>query len=362
MIVECPRCRARYRVESGLLDQDQTFKCSRCGHIFAYQAELGGKEASAADPNPAEPGASAEPEPAPPPEPRATEPELEPDELRSLSPPASPPPPPEPPKPDLRKPTLHRDADSLSFEFKRSESAQSAAPPPPSVEPEDDDLDDFSFEDEPVAKPEPPPTRRPAPIGDEPRFVRGEDDVREEQPPGGRGGRPYLGFLVALVVVYALFALNLLNHPAQAEKLLASVPMIGDVLAEDHLLQVRVQLQDVEGAFQQIKDDRVVFIVSGRAVNTSAEPLKGVQIESSLYDATGTPVETKSIYTGNAMSLKIVKDLSSKEISLLQRLEPPKRFEIRPGESAGFSVVFLSPPKAAKEFTARVVAAQSSTS
>jgi len=163
------------------------------------------------------------------------------------------------------------------------------------------------------------------------------------------------------IAIYALLTLNLLNHPAQAEKLLASLPMVGEVLAEDHLLQIRIQLQDVDGSYHHIKDDRVVFIVSGRAVNTSAEPLKGVQIESSLYDATGKPIETKSIYTGNAMSLKIVKDLSSKEISLLQRLEPPKRFEIRPGESAGFSVVFLSPPTGAKEFTARVVAAQSST-
>jgi hypothetical protein len=83
-----------------------------------------------------------------------------------------------------------------------------------------------------------------------------------------------------------------------------------------------------------------------------------VQIESALYDAAGRAVETKSIYCGNAMSLKIVKDLSTKEISLLQRLEPPKRFEIRPGESAGFSVVFLNPPAGLKEFATRVVAAQ----
>src|SRR6516165_1642649 len=39
LIVECPRCRARYRVESEVLDQDQTFKCSRCSHIFAHEAQ-----------------------------------------------------------------------------------------------------------------------------------------------------------------------------------------------------------------------------------------------------------------------------------------------------------------------------------
>jgi len=127
-------------------------------------------------------------------------------------------------------------------------------------------------------------------------------------------------------------------------------------------LQIKVHLQDVEGAYQQIKEDKTVFVVSGRAVNTSNKPLNGVQIESGLYDQAGHPIETKSIYCGNAMSLKIVKDLSTKEIALLQQLEPPKRFEIRPGESAAFSVVFLDPPAGLGEFTARVVAAQSAAS
>ncbi len=197
---------------------------------------------------------------------------------------------------------------------------------------------------------------------DEPRFVRGEDQLRVEAERGRDARRPYLAYLTILVVLYAILALDLLNHPAQAAKLLAAVPIVGNMIAEDHLLQTRVQLQDVEGAYQQIKDDRPVFIVSGRAVNAAAESLKGVQIESAVYDQSGKLVETKSIYCGNAMSLKIVKDLSTKEITLLQRLEPPKRFEIRPGEAAGFSVVFLNPPPTLKEFTARVASAQSSAS
>jgi predicted Zn finger-like uncharacterized protein len=369
VIVECPRCRARYRVEAGLLDEDQTFKCSRCGHIFAYQAETAAAHPSASPPAPHD-EAKAEPEfdvgRSEPLEPTPSDAD---DSVVAAPPPPPPPPPPpelrpqiEPPKPDIKRTMPRADSDSLSFEFKSSQPAKPASERPPANEPDEHELDDFTFEDEPVVtkRPEPPP-RAPS-IGDEPRFLRGEDDLREEQTERASAGRPYLAFLVALVIVYALFALNLLNHPAQAEKLLANIPVIGEVLAVDHLLQIRVQLQDVDGAFQQIKDDRVVFIVSGRAVNSSAQPLKGVQIESTLYDSSGNPVETKSIYTGNAMSLKVVKDLSSKEISLLQRLEPPKRFEIRPGESAGFSVVFLSPPKASKEFTARVVSAQSSAS
>ena len=339
MIVECPRCRARYRVESDVLAQDQTFKCSRCSHIFAHEA-----------PTAVEPQAPAQ---------------------RPIDAPLS-----QARHAEVRREPVRQQAESLAFTF--SDAAQPAdatgeaispppippPPPPPPLRRAVAEEPDFSFDDEDVDAPASVVDEAPEPADDpddEPRFVRGEDDLRVERESAGSTGRPYLVYLTVLVIGYAIFTLDLLNHPARAEKLLASVPIIGNVLSEDHLLQARIQLQDVEGVYQQIKEDRLVFIVSGRAVNTSNEALKGVQIESTIVDAGDHRVETKSIYCGNAMSLKIVKDLSPKEISLLQRLEPTKRFEIRPGESAGFSVVFLNPPRGLKEFTARVAAAQPAT-
>jgi len=336
LIVECPRCRARYRVESEVLVQDQTFKCSRCSHIFAHEAQS------------------------------AVEPETSPQ--KPLVAPQS-----QARHTEARREPGRQDAESLAFTFSNAAQPAAAAaaepmttPPPPAPRHTVAPAPDYSFDDDDVDPPssavddesDPGPAIDP---DDEPRFVRGEDDLRVERERAGSTGRPYLAFLSVLVIAYAILTLDLLNHPARAEKLLASVPMVGSMLSEDHLLQTRIQLQDVEGVYQQIKEDRLVFIVSGRAVNTSNEPLKGVQIESTIVDAGNHTVEAKSIYCGNAMSLKIVKDLSPKEISLLQRLEPTKRFEIRPGESAGFSVVFLNPPRGLREFTARVAAAQPST-
>jgi hypothetical protein len=315
-------------VESGLLERDQTFKCSRCSHIFAYEADSAGDTAERrADDSPA--------------------PERD-----------------DRPAAEAKRPAAQKDAGSMSLPFSRPGTASdrdSLPFRPPPAPPVDDR--EFSFDDEDrqqIADEEYADADEEA--GSEPRFVRDEENLRVEEKRRSAGGRPYLLFLTILVILYAILALDLSNHAAQAEKLLASMPLIGDVLAEDRLLQTRVRLQDVEGAYQQIKDERPVFIVSGRAINTAPEPLKGVQIESALYDSSGKPVDLKTIYCGNAMSLKIVKDLSTKEISLLQRLEPPKRFEIRPGESAGFSVVFLNPPPDLKEFTARVAAAQSAAS
>jgi predicted Zn finger-like uncharacterized protein len=367
VIVECPRCRARYRVESGLLEEDQTFKCSRCSHIFAYEAEssLATQAVRAPESRP----------------PQVDVPERAREEAR---PTAQVPPPPTPSRNDPPIVVRREDVpppsasspgpdESLSFSFSgHDEDSEDAEhePETPSVPAfvaqrstateshefafgEDDEDDRFALRND---------ENKRSSVGAQPRFMRGEDELRIQEEESTNPTRAYVAFLAVLVLAYAVLALDLLNHPARTEKLLASVPLVGDTIAQDQLLQIKVHLEDVEGAYQQIKDDRAVFIISGRAVNSSNEPLKGVQIESALYDPSGKQVEAKNIYCGNAMSLKIVKDLSSKEISLLQRLEPPKRFEIRPGESAGWSVVFLAPPTGIKEFTARVVSAQASLS
>jgi hypothetical protein len=215
----------------------------------------------------------------------------------------------------------------------------------------------FGDDEEEAPREEEPPAPEPPDV-DEPRFVRGEDELRVEETTASHPERVYFAFLALLALVFANLALYLRNHGDETERWLARLPVLGGLLTEDRLLQTKIQLQDLEGVYQQIKDDRTVFIVSGRALNTSEQPLKGVQIESGVYDEGGNPVETKVIYCGNAMSLKIVRDLSSKEISLLQRLEPPQRFEIQPGEAAAFTVVFMTPPPKLREFTARVVAAQ----
>ncbi|MGH7896896.1 MAG: DUF3426 domain-containing protein [Candidatus Binatia bacterium] len=273
---------------------------------------------------------------------------------------------PPPPAAEPRKPPARRAVESLSFAFSTSgdepdfsdEPAEPAAPKRALGGARRDREPDFSFDLDDDADLEVAASRS-RPDRDEPRFVRGEDELRiEETAPGRNPANAYFLFLSVLIISYGIFALDLRNHPDRTVQLLASVPLVGQVLAEDRLLLTRVQLEDVEGVYQQIKDDRPVFIISGRAVNGAGQSLKGVQIESSLFDGNGQALESKSIYCGNAMSLKIVKDLSTKEISLLQRLEPPKRFEIRPGEGAGFSVVFLNPPAGVKEFSARVAAAQ----
>ena len=109
---------------------------------------------------------------------------------------------------------------------------------------------------------------------------------------------------------------------------------------------------------QRIKDGKDVFVISGKAVNTARTALHSVQITGKLLDATGKELEQKTIYCGNVISTKLLKDLSPREVSVLQTLNPPKRFMIEPGESSTFVIVFMDPPRAATEFSTQVVAAQ----
>jgi len=99
-------------------------------------------------------------------------------------------------------------------------------------------------------------------------------------------------------------------------------------------------------------------VITGKALNTAPVALRGVQIRGTMYNNAGRAVEEKTIYCGSVISTKVLKDLTPRELSILQKLSPPKQFALEPGEAATFVIVFMDPPRAAVEFSAQVVAAQ----
>jgi hypothetical protein len=50
--------------------------------------------------------------------------------------------------------------------------------------------------------------------------------------------------------------------------------------------------------------------------------------------------------------------MTAQDISDLQRLKPLKSFEIPPGDSVSFTIVFLKPTKAAKDFGCEILSAE----
>jgi hypothetical protein len=170
--------------------------------------------------------------------------------------------------------------------------------------------------------------------------------------------RPVAIGVAAIVVVYLALAVALAQRSEAAIESLSRVPILGRLLGGDHLLVWRLQLSDVDGALDQIKGGRPAYVVSGRAVNTTNEDLRVIEIEGRLL-ANGVEQRRQTVYAANQQR-KTIQDLSPSEVEMLLRLEPNRRFVIRPGESASFLLVFPNPPPGTTEVTCRVVSARNS--
>jgi predicted Zn finger-like uncharacterized protein len=164
--------------------------------------------------------------------------------------------------------------------------------------------------------------------------------------------------VAGVVAAYGIATLWLSRSSEAAIQTLSQVPVLGQLLGGDHLLVWRLQLTDVDGALDQIKGGRPAYVVSGRAVNTSNEDLRVIEIEGRLL-VNGVEQRRQTVYAANQQR-KTIQDLSPPEVEMLLRLEPNRRFVIRPGESASFLLVFPNPPPGTTEVTCRVLDARSS--
>jgi predicted Zn finger-like uncharacterized protein len=159
--------------------------------------------------------------------------------------------------------------------------------------------------------------------------------------------------LVLVALGYAVLSVYLFTHPELTHDALRAVPLIGGRLADTRLHPAAVQLTNLRGEYERVQGDRLVFVISGTAVNNSSVPVRGIQIEGRIL---GSQEQRQVVFCGAAP--RDVQDLSLREIALLQTLEPPKEWSLGPGEQSSFLVVFPGPPAELREFGAEVVAVQ----
>ncbi len=335
MIIQCPYCATSYELDPArLAGKNPMLKCSRCRHVFAAPSA---KKRAARVP-------AATEKPTPDPEPNLT----------------------------------------LPFEEPRWKPEAEPAPSDLKItEPEDDFTLGVDGEPDALAIPEEPVEEAPAlniehRVGDT-RDEEAEEEITEDDAPEVeaveeeevvrrpvRKARqrqqsgtivPVLVFLALVTTAYAAVARALFASPALCDRMVGRIPLIGR-LGDDRLLTRKVALSDVVGSYQRIKDGKDVFVITGKALNTAPVALHSIQISGKLYGGGGQALDEKVIYCGNVISAKVLKDLTPRELSILQKLSPPKRFMIEPGESSTFVIVFMDPPRDTAEFSAQVVAAQ----
>jgi hypothetical protein len=147
-------------------------------------------------------------------------------------------------------------------------------------------------------------------------------------------------------------------HPEASERMIKAIPLIGTSVLKDNHLKTGVALQSLQASYQSIQGNREVFVVTGVAHNQNPVVIREVRIAGQLYGLEGKEVEQQTIWIGNAISPRIIRGMTAQDISDLQRLKPLKSFEMPPGDSIPFTIVFLKSTKEIKDFSCSVVAVE----
>jgi predicted Zn finger-like uncharacterized protein len=170
--------------------------------------------------------------------------------------------------------------------------------------------------------------------------------------------KPYLGLLVLLVLFFSFITAYQQVHPKASDDVIGKIPLLGSSVLHNPHLKNGVLLKSLRGGYQTIQGNREVFVVSGEALNQNPVVIRRVQIAGQLYDQEGKAIEHQVIWVGNAISAKIVRGMSAQDVIDLQRLQPLKSFDIPPGDTVPFTIVFFKPSKAVKDFSCEVQSAE----
>jgi predicted Zn finger-like uncharacterized protein len=168
---------------------------------------------------------------------------------------------------------------------------------------------------------------------------------------------PYLTLFALLAIVFSLVAAISRAHPRFPESLVKQIPLLGTVILRNNHLKNGILIRSMRTSHQTIQGDREVFIVTGEALNQNPVVIREVRVTGTVYDPAGEELEQQTIWLGNTISPKIIRGMTPEDIPHLQNLKPLRSFEIPPGDSVPFTIVFLKSAKSANAFTCQVVSA-----
>jgi len=340
MLVRCPKCQTMYKVSDDVLNHSApAFRCSRCKHTFEREAP--GASSDAGLIREAVPGGS--------------------DKELSLPFDAA---------PDI----LARDRDG----------GKTAALPQEGLETSADRLDlgdqwsltePAADEDHPFVMPKSDRPAVPSKIIDAPRDFPVEDPFFPSTGSGEDGDNtnnilpissyrdqkasilPFITLSGLLVIGFILVSLISYAKPQASEGFIKRIPLLGTAVLKNDYLKDGILIQSLRSGYQTIQGNREVLLVSGIALNQNPVVVREIQLSGIAYNHDGKEIEKQTIWVGNTMSPKIIRGMTLEDIPHLQNLKPLRSFEIPPGDSIPFTIVFLKSAKTAREFSCAVLMA-----
>ena len=391
MIIRCPNCSTTYKVDGSVLDAPKpSFRCSRCKHVFSVHVRLqlddetpdAASEATSPEPetdpgpvqgvpvSPAGDPEDAAREAAPDPLPAGEEalPGVGPVETGGEGGVEDDDAVPEalaveemPPVPSAEPP-----AESYGENPETDDGPRNAELPYPEFDPDTEEtrlLDDphtLTFEEDGGFKDEDTATDQP-----KPDFEVDDDFLippkREASPPPRPDAKGSVVPFVSLIglILFGVGVVTLIHmiSPQPLDNLLRRIPWYGYAVFDNKHYKSTLAFESLASGVRPVRNQTEVFVVSGKLVNRNNRSIRQVQIEAQLFDAEGKQVGRQVTFVGNAISARIIEDMSLREISLLQSLRPQSAYHIPPNGSADFTIVFPKPKAAVASFSCRVLAA-----
>ena len=120
----------------------------------------------------------------------------------------------------------------------------------------------------------------------------------------------------------------------------------------------RLSFQEVTGFFIRSDTAGQLFVIKGMVTNNYSMSRRFINIKGSLLNDKGQVIKTKLIYAGNTFSEEQLKELPLKDLGkgLRNRFGQGKmNFNIKPGGTIPFMIIFENLPENLSEFTVEAV-------
>ncbi len=138
----------------------------------------------------------------------------------------------------------------------------------------------------------------------------------------------------------------------------SGTPNKGPIKAQVDTSYKNIVLTAAEGYFKENQKAGTLFIIKGVAQNKNKQPVDFVKLRGILHDTNAKAVMERDVFAGNLFTEEELTDLPIEKIqerSQNQRGFNNANFNVPPGGSVPFMIVFDSIPKNLAEFTVKVV-------
>lgn len=191
------------------------------------------------------------------------------------------------------------------------------------------------------------PPLQPSPAVETPPKEFPRELEKWPQPKGSPARRfPYLTWVIIILVLIGVGygALVVWEKSADLQKAGTSFSALKQSLGLREEKDGLIALEKLRGYYMEAPKFNRVFVIEGLAVNQWEESRSFIKVKGTLLDAQGAKVEEKTVYCGNILSEKDLKEMSKEAIEKSLSSQFGISFSnvnTPPGKSVPFMIVFI---------------------